>query len=254
MITLFCEVGNMLTSNLMCPSCGGKLHISALACQDCGIEVRGQFHAETGPFDALSPDETDFLLLFLKCRGNMKQLQEERKISYPTARKKLNEILSTLGLYSEDRENSESRNVIDVASWHIEEDSMNASDIIKRKLKEHGGRAVVTSYSGNEYEVWAEADGYSFGCDALHGNTFDYKIFDCVVDFLKRNGGRARKGTGRAPLGSEKCGLDTVSGVILHDYFGVPIGGSGFDPSFVVAAILDWVGIAKNERGWLILR
>ena len=72
--------------------------------------------------------------------------------------------------------------------------------------------------------------------------------------FLKSNGGRAKKGTGRAPLGSEKCGLDTISGVILHEYFGVAPGGSGFDPSFVVAAILEWAGIVKNGRGWLELQ
>jgi hypothetical protein len=131
---------------------------------------------------------------------------------------------------------------------------MNASDIIKRKLKEHGGRAVVTSYSGKEYEIWAEPDGMTFGSDALHGNTDNYEIFDIVVDFLKRNGGRAKKGTAHAPLGSEKCGLDTVSGVISQEYFGVSIGGSGRDPSFLVAAVLEWAGIVKNERGWLILR
>jgi hypothetical protein len=132
---------------------------------------------------------------------------------------------------------------------------MSASDIVKRKLKDNGGRAVVTSYSGNKYEVWAEPDGLTFGSDALHGNTDNYEIFDIVVDFLKRNGGRARKGTGRASLGSEKCGLDTVAGVILHDYFGVSIGKSGGrDPSFLVAAVLEWAGIARNERGWLILR
>lgn len=67
------------------------------------------------------------------------------------------------------------------------------------------------------------------------------------------DGGKAKKGTGRAPLGSEKCDLDTVSGVILHEYFGVTLGGGEFDPSFVVAAILEWAGIAKNGRSWLEL-
>jgi hypothetical protein len=253
MITCFYEVINMQKVLSVCPSCGGDLKISALTCPDCGIEVRGQFNTETSPFCALSAEQTDFLLLFLKCRGNMKQLQAELQIAYPTARKKLNEVLSVLGLYAEVQDSKESKDIVDVGSWNIDEGSMKASDIIKRKLREHGGRALVTSYSGKEYEVWAEVDGTTFGCDALHGTSHSYDIFDVVVGFLERNGGRAKKGTGRAPLGTEKCGLDTVSGVILHDYFGVPIGGSGFDPSFVVAAILEWAGIAKNERGWLEL-
>ncbi len=184
----------------------------------------------------------------------MKQLQEELQLSYPAAKKQLNEVLDMLGLSTDTQVKAKDRDIIDVTSWEIDENSMKTSDIIKRKLKEYGGRTVVTSYSGKEYEVWAEADGNTFGCDALHGISHSFDIFDVVVDFLRNNGGRAKKGTGRAPLGSEKCGLDTISGVILHEYFGVALGGSGFDPSFVVAAILEWAGIVKNGRGWLELR
>ena len=81
-----------------CPSCGDRLKISALACPSCGIEVRGQFDLETNPYSALSDQQNDFLLLFLKCRGNMKQLQEELQLSYPAAKKQLNEVLDVLGL------------------------------------------------------------------------------------------------------------------------------------------------------------
>lgn len=237
-----------------CPSCGAGLKPSVLSCPECGIEVRGQFSLETTPFSPLSDQQIDFLLVFLKCRGNMKQLQNELQMSYPVAKKRLNEVLSVLGLYTEAQEEPEPRSIIDVKSWEVDENSMKASDIIKRKLKECGGRTTVTSYSGKEYEVWAETNGNTFGCDALHGISHSFDIFDVVVNYLKNNGGRARKGTGRAPLGSEKCGLDTISGVILHDYFGVALGGSGLDPSFAVAAILEWAGIVKNERGWLELR
>lgn len=237
-----------------CPSCGAGLKPLVLGCSDCGIEIRGPFDIETTPFSALSDQQNEFLLIFLKCRGNMKQLQDELQISYSNAKKQLNEVLSVLGLYTEGPNRAESKDIIDVKFWCVDGDSMKASDIVKRKLKESGGRVIVTSYSGKEYEVWAEANGKTFGCDALHGISHTYDIFDVVVEFLKKSNGRAKKGTGRAPLGSEKCGLDTVSGAILHDYFGVEIGGSGFDPSFVVAAILEWAGIVKNGRGWLELR
>lgn len=237
-----------------CPSCGDRMKISALACPSCGIEVRGQFDIITSPYSALSDQQSDFLLLFLKCRGNLKQLQEELQISYPAAKKQLNEVLDALGLSTDTQGKAKGRDSIDVISWEVDENSMKTSDIIKKKLKECGGRTIVTSYSGKEYEVWAEADGKTFGCDALHGISHSFDIFDVVVDFLRNNGGRAKKGTGRAPLGSEKCGFDTVSGVILHKYFGVESGGSGLDPSFVVAAILEWAGIVKNGRGWLELQ
>ena len=51
------------------------------------------------------------------------------------------------------------------------------------------------------------------------------------------------------PVGCEE---NTVVGTIaLHR--GRTIGESVFDPVFVIAAILEWAGIAKNGRGELIL-
>lgn len=234
-----------------CPSCNGPLKITSLTCQDCGMELKGEFEPEWGFFTEISSEQRKFLMMFLKCRGNMSQLQAELQISYPTAKKRLDDILSTMGL--QEKEKIENGEVIDVQLWQIDENSIRASEIVKKKLKEYGGKATITSYSGKQYEVWAEPDGITFGCSALHGNTHSYDIFNVVVKFLKRNGGNATKGTGRAPLGSEKCGLDTVSGVILQDYFGVPLGGSGLDPSFVVIAILEWAGILHNRRGYVEL-
>lgn len=240
---------NKLLSN--CPSCGGGLKITVLTCPDCGMELRGEFERETDFFSGLSSEHKDFLIAFLRCRGNMSRLQEELKISYPAAKKRMNELLVVLELNGEENKIN-TRSVIDVSNWNVDKNSKKASDIVKQKLKEGGGRATVTSYSGNEYEVWAEMDGESFGCDALP-ICYKYDIFDIVVDFLKENGGRAKKGTGRAPLGSEKCGVNTVAGVILRDYWGVSLGGSGLDPSFAVIAILNWAGLIRSERGYVEL-
>lgn len=234
-----------------CPSCNGSLIISSLTCQECGMELRGEFGQELGFFAELSSEQRAFLITFLKCRGNMSQVQAELRISYPAAKRRLDDVLRDMGL--QEKEEIKNREVIDVKLWQISDDKTKASAIVKRKLKECGGKAIITSYSGNQYEVWAEPDGKSFGCDALHGVTHTYKIFDTVVDFLEKNGGKAKKGMGRAPLGSEKCSLDTVAGVILQDYFGVPIGGSGLDPSFVIVAILAWVDIIYNRRGYVEL-
>lgn len=242
-----------MTSKLLsyCPSCNGLLKITSLTCEDCGMELRGEFEPELGFFADISLEQRAFLITFLKCRGNMSQVQTELQISYPTAKKRLDDVLSDMGLQK--KEEIKSREVIDVKSWQIGEDKTRASEIVKRKLKECGGRTMITSYSGRQYEVWAEPDGMKFGCSALHGNTYYYDMFDKVVEFLERNGGKARKGIGRAPLGSEKCGLDTVAGAILQDYFGVSIGGSGFDPSFAIVAILDWAGVIHNRRGYVEL-
>lgn len=243
----------MAKANLNCPACGAGLRVAAFECPDCGIEVKGKFDFVHTPFDALSEKQVDFLMAFLKCQGNMSRVQNELQLSYPTAKKKLNEVLITLGLLANTTEKKEEIKVMDVNCWNVAENSQRASDVVKRKLKSCGGRAIVTSYSGKEYEVWAEADGKKFGSDALHGITHEYEIFDVVVDYLNTHKGWAKKGTGRAPLGSEKCGLDTVAGVILHDYFQVPVGGSGLDPSFLVVAVLEWAGIIRNCWGYVEL-
>ena len=35
--------------------------------------------------------------------------------------------------------------------------------------------------------------------------------------------------------------------------FKAPVGKYVFDPVFVLASVLDWAGIARNERGYLTL-
>ncbi len=231
-----------------CPSCGGEMIISSLTCSDCQLELRGQFtETESSPFAVLSEEQASFLLLFLDCRGNLKQVQERASLSYPAAKKKLDEVRGALG-FTVETQGAEIKEVIDVNTWNINEDSRKASDIVKRKLRENGGRAIVTSFQGNEYEVIASLNGTEFRCSAVP-MALEYMVFDIVVDFLRQNGGRAEKGTGRAALGSEKCGLDTIAGVILNQYFGVEPGGSAHDPSFAIIAILEWAGLVRNLRG-----
>ena len=47
--------------------------------------------------------------------------------------------------------------------------------------------------------------------------------------------------------------MDTVVGAIGKNYFGATEGKYVFDPVFVLASVLDWAGIAHNERGYLRL-
>ena len=61
------------------------------------------------------------------------------------------------------------------------------------------------------------------------------------------------KETGEIINWAEKgCETDTVVGAIAV-YRGYELGASVYDPVFVMAAVLEWAGIAKNGRGELIL-
>jgi hypothetical protein len=61
--------------------------------------LEGQF--ELNEFSRLSPDQMDFLRLFLKVRGNAKELERILGISYPTVRARYDELLRALGYEAE---------------------------------------------------------------------------------------------------------------------------------------------------------
>ena len=54
-------------------------------------------------------------------------------------------------------------------------------------------------------------------------------------------------------MGEPECDETTVVGTITKKYAGKKNGESVFDPVFVFAAVLEWAGIAHNERGELVL-
>ena len=235
-----------------CPACGTKLRITSLHCTGCGMELRNDF--ELSPFDSLNPEQMSFLITFLKQRGNLSLVQSELRISYPAAKKKLDDLLTALNLVEDnqkDPQGVEDEGAIDMSTWYVQKDSRKASDIIKRKLIENNGRTIVHTIQGLPCEIRAAPDGVSFHCNKLP--PYRYEVFDVIVDLLISQGGRAKKGNGRKRLGEPKCDETTVVGAIGYHYFHAESGRSVLDPVFVLAAMLEWADIASNERGELIL-
>ena len=231
-----------------CPVCQQNLKIATLQCPDCGLELRNSF--EMSVFDKLSDEQFNFLMIFLKNRGNLRNLQNELKISYPLAKKRLDDLLTALGIVEDvpDEEPEE----IDVHDIKIDTASKKASEIIKAKLVESGGRAMVRTYTGELREIQAAANGKQFLCPQL--TPYDYTVFDAVVDLLMKSPGyRARKGNARNfKLGEPGCEENTVAGAVLV-YMGKKPGESGLDPVVILAAVLEWAGIATNGRGYIAL-
>ncbi len=232
-----------------CPVCGENLQIKRLACPGCQSEF--PMAEPLSRYDLLSESEEEFLRTFLCCKGNLKSVQNALNISYPTAKRKLDQLLEALGLAEQMEEES-----IDMSMFQNESfDSHLASDIIKQKLYKNSGFAIVESARGNQYQLKACTDGKSFICDALPITPpYQYTVFDVVVNLLKRQNGRARKGNGRNyKLGEGECTADTVVGAVALEYAGKKMGDSVFDPVFAFAAILEWAGIVRNGRGYLEL-
>lgn len=231
-----------------CPVCQQNLKISALQCPDCGLELRNSF--EMSIFDKLDNDQYDFLMTFLKHRGNLKNLQEELQISYPLAKKRLNDLLLALGVTEAAPE--EEPEEIDVQNIQINTSSTLPSEIIKAKLVQNGGRAMVRLLTGDLREIQAASNGEQFICPQLV--PYNYTVFDAIVELLLKSPGyRAKKGNARNfKLGEPGCEESTVAGTVLV-YMGKKPGESGLDPVFVLAAVLEWAGIATNERGYVAL-
>lgn len=80
----------------VCPVCGGEMVIRELECPTCDLTMRGSF--ETCSFSALTPEQLEMVRIFLRSRGNIKEVERELGISYPTVRARLEEIVRALGL------------------------------------------------------------------------------------------------------------------------------------------------------------
>ncbi|MGH2344359.1 MAG: DUF2089 domain-containing protein [Chloroflexota bacterium] len=83
-----------------CPSCTGPLAITRLTCPACGTEVGGAF--SLGRLASLREPHASLLELFLRLRGNMKQMERTLGLSYPTVRARLEEALTAAGLDREE--------------------------------------------------------------------------------------------------------------------------------------------------------
>lgn len=79
-----------------CPVCSGRLYVTNLKCGDCNTELSGEFLANE--FARLPQDKLGFLRTFLACRGNLKEVEAELSISYPTVRGRLDALLEALEL------------------------------------------------------------------------------------------------------------------------------------------------------------
>jgi len=88
-----------------CPVCGHDLEVVRLQCTSCGTSVEGHF--ELSRFSRLDPEQLAFLEMFLKARGNLKDVERELGLSYPTVRNRLEMVLAALGFAADPDRKSE---------------------------------------------------------------------------------------------------------------------------------------------------
>jgi hypothetical protein len=77
-----------------CPSCSEGLKVKRLICESCSTEIEGDF--DLPDLARLSADDQQFIVAFVKASGSLKDMAKLLKLSYPTIRNKLNEIIERL--------------------------------------------------------------------------------------------------------------------------------------------------------------
>jgi hypothetical protein len=78
-----------------CPVCAGELGVTRLRCRSCATTLEGDF--TVGRFGRLDRDQLTLLESFLRARGNLREMERELGISYPTVRSRVEALVRSLG-------------------------------------------------------------------------------------------------------------------------------------------------------------
>lgn len=108
-----------------CPVCGEKLITTKLGCHKCHTAIEGNF--QPCEFCSLPEEDLDFVKVFIQCRGNIKDVEKELGISYPTVRGKLDNVIRSLGLEVVSKETNKQKEMKELAKKEILEQLSNGT-------------------------------------------------------------------------------------------------------------------------------
>ena len=78
-----------------CPVTGEPLEVTRLRGPSSGVVIEGNFLPNE--FALLDRESLDYLRLFVKVRGNLKEVERMLGVSYPTVRARFEQLLRALG-------------------------------------------------------------------------------------------------------------------------------------------------------------
>lgn len=96
-----------------CPVCKQNLEVTKLHCNHCNTTIEGSF--TLCRFCRLTAEQKQFIETFIKCRGNIKEVEKDLGISYPTVRSRLDEGIIALGYLRKSLKNDDrKREILDM--------------------------------------------------------------------------------------------------------------------------------------------
>ncbi len=108
-----------------CPVCSNKLIATRLTCQMCNTEISGEF--ELSRFSNLSKEELYFVETFVKVYGNIKEMEKELNVSYPTVKKNLDIIVKKMGYTQKDDDQDENDEILE----RLQKKELSVEDALK---------------------------------------------------------------------------------------------------------------------------
>ena len=87
-----------------CPACAERMKVVKVRCPACDLAVEGDFPSSR--LGLLLPEHQRFIEIFVAARGNIKEVEKRLGISYPTVRRRLDEVIGALGTVSLEAEQS----------------------------------------------------------------------------------------------------------------------------------------------------
>jgi hypothetical protein len=84
----------MIMNMTSCPICKRELEIRELRCPACEVSFRGSFSQSW--LSGLTPEQLEFVKLFIIVQGNIREMEKRLGISYPTVKNRLAEIIRAI--------------------------------------------------------------------------------------------------------------------------------------------------------------
>ena len=77
-----------------CPACNRHIKVKSLLCENCDTQIEGLY--ELPLVAQLTVNDQRFVTDFVKASGSLKEMARLLKLSYPTVRNRLDEIIERI--------------------------------------------------------------------------------------------------------------------------------------------------------------
>lgn len=94
-----------------CPICDNELTITDMVCHKCDTHISGEFYVSR--FTNLTKQQLEFVEVFIKCRGSIKEVEKELGISYPTVKNRLEDVATSMGFKTQQKQADKNREILE---------------------------------------------------------------------------------------------------------------------------------------------